>query len=136
MPENMPTITELEALLGEPYYELLTRLSSAIDEKYDMEHQWTIGGKGWIYEYKYRRGGQTLCSLCVRASALGLSIIFEPEEQAQFEAQRQNFSPAIQQAYDQAPLHREAKLLTLRPQDRSLFREYLRLLSIKKRPNK
>ena len=32
-------------------------------DDYDMERLWNTGGKDWTYEYKYRRGGKTLCCL-------------------------------------------------------------------------
>ena len=54
------TITEL---LGQSLFQIWQKLCLAIDEKYDMERLWNTGGKNWTYEYKYRRGGKTLCCL-------------------------------------------------------------------------
>ena len=61
--ENTPTQSTMIELLGQPLFEVLQELCSVIDEKYDMERLWNTGGKNWTYEYKYRRGGKTLCSL-------------------------------------------------------------------------
>ena len=56
-------LTLLLEILGQSLYYVWQALCSAIDEKYDMEQLWNTGGKKWTYEYKYRRGGKTLCSL-------------------------------------------------------------------------
>lgn len=63
MLENTPTQSTMTELLGQPLFAVWQELCSAIDEKYDMERLWNTGGKNWVYEYKYRRGGKTLCSL-------------------------------------------------------------------------
>ncbi|MEY8433248.1 DUF3788 family protein [Lachnospiraceae bacterium 48-42] len=41
-----------------------------------MERLWNTGGKKWTYEYKYRRGGKTLCSLYAKGGCVGSMIIF------------------------------------------------------------
>ena len=61
MLENIPSQSTLTELIGQSLFEVWQALCSAIDEKYDMERLWNTGGKNWTYEYKYRRGGKTLC---------------------------------------------------------------------------
>ena len=61
MLENIPSQSTLTELIGQSIFEVWQALCSAIDEKYDMERLWNTGGKNWTYEYKYRRGGKTLC---------------------------------------------------------------------------
>ena len=61
MLENIPYQSTLTELIGQSLFEVWQALCSAIDEKYDMERLWNTGGKNWTYEYKYRRGGKTLC---------------------------------------------------------------------------
>ena len=61
MLDTVPTAEELTNLVGKSLYEIWDSLIALIDESYDMEHIWNNGGKAWKYEYKYRRGGKTLC---------------------------------------------------------------------------
>mgnify|MGYP005788207475 FL=1 len=61
MLENIPSQSTMTELIGQSLFEVWQALCSAIDEKYDMERLWNTGGKNWTYEYKYRRGGKTLC---------------------------------------------------------------------------
>ena len=61
MLENIPSQSTLTELIGQSLFEVWQALCSDIDEKYDMERLWNTGGKNWTYEYKYRRGGKTLC---------------------------------------------------------------------------
>ena len=59
----IPKEEELTALVGEPLYAVWRKLCASIEERYDMDRTWNKGGKAWTYEYKYRRGGKTLCAL-------------------------------------------------------------------------
>jgi hypothetical protein len=63
MLEKKPSQSIMTELLGQSLYEVWQALCTAINKKYDMEQLWNTGGKNWTYEYKYRRGGKTLCSL-------------------------------------------------------------------------
>ena len=76
MLENIPSQSIMTELLGQSLYEVWQTLCSVIDEKYDMERLWNTGGKKWTYEYKYRRGGKTLCSLYAKGGCVGSMIIF------------------------------------------------------------
>lgn len=60
MLENIPSQKAMTELLGQSLFEIWQRLCLAIDEKYEIERIWNTGGKNWIYEYKYRKGGKTL----------------------------------------------------------------------------
>ena len=73
MLDTMPSREEMKALVGESLYGVWNQLCALIDEKYDMDRLWGKGGKAWKYEYKYRRGGKTLCALYARSSWGGTS---------------------------------------------------------------
>ncbi|MEC4272223.1 DUF3788 domain-containing protein [Adlercreutzia sp. R25] len=135
MLEHTPTDQELIALVGEPLFEVWATLCSAIDERYDMNRQWASGGKAWEYEYKYRRGGKTLCALYARKNCVGFMVIFGESERAKFEADRDTFSEEIQRAYDDARTYRDGKWVMFEPSDTSLFEDFMRLLAIKRKPN-
>lgn len=89
-------------LLGQPLFAVWQELCSAIDEKYDMERLWNTGGKNWVYEYKYRRGGKTLCSLYAKKNSLGFMIIFGKDERVKFEEIRETLSDPVCRQYDEA----------------------------------
>ena len=85
MLENIPSQSTMTELLGQSLFEVWQTLCSAIDEKYDMERLWNTGGKNWTYEYKYRRGGKTLCCLYAKSNCIGFMIIFGKDERTKFE---------------------------------------------------
>ena len=93
--------------LGKPLYDVWLSLCSVIDERYDMERSWNSGGKNWIYEYKYRRGGKTLCSLYARNNCVGFMIIFGKDERTKFEESRENFSAEVQKIYDESKTYHD-----------------------------
>ena len=101
-----------------------------------MERLWNKGGKAWTYEYKYRRGGKTLCALYAREKCIGFMIIFGKDERAKFEAKRNDYSQQVQQIYDESKTYRDGKWVMFEPTDTSMFQDFIKLLSIKRKPNK
>ena len=80
MLDMIPDAEQITTLVGQPLYEIWDNLCSLIDEKYDMDHLWDKGGKAWTYEYKYRRGGKTLCALYARENCVGFMVILGKDE--------------------------------------------------------
>ena len=80
MLEKTPDIEEIRALVGDLLCELWLQLCDEIDRKYEMECTWNSGGKSWTYEYKYRRGGKTLCALYARENCIGFMVILGKAE--------------------------------------------------------
>lgn len=135
MLDKIPNAEDVTALVGQPLYDVWTKLCSVIDEKYEMERLWNSGGKAWTYEYKYRRGGKTLCALYARENCVGFMVILGKEERVKFEADRKNYSELVQKIYDEAKTYHDGKWIMFEPTDTSMFDDYIRLLAIKRKPN-
>lgn len=136
MPDMIPSVEQMTTLVGKPLYDIWTQLCALIDEKYDMERLWSSGGKAWTYEYKYRRGGKTLCALYARENRIGFMVIFGKDERLKFENDRENYSREMQRIYDKAQTYHDGKWLMFEPTDTSLFEDFIRLLGIKRKPNR
>lgn len=136
MLDTVPNREEMAALVGESLYDVWNQLCASIDEKYDMDRLWDKGGKAWKYEYKYRRGGKTLCALYAREHCVGFMVILGRDERLKFEAERERFSKEVQEIYDGARTCHDGKWMMFEPVDTSLFRDFIRLLGIKRRPNR
>ncbi|MCB5942257.1 DUF3788 domain-containing protein [bacterium 210820-DFI.6.52] len=136
MLERVPSAEEMTALVGRPLFDVWTALCAAIDERYDMDRLWNGGGKAWTYEYKYRRGGKTLCALYAREKKIGFMVIFGKAEQAAFEAERGQYPQRVQAIYDGAKTYRDGKWVMFEPADLSMVDDFVRLLAIKRRPNR
>ncbi len=136
MLEKVPTHEEMTALLGQPLFEIWIELSNLIESKYDMERLWNSGGKRWTYEYKYRRGGKSLCVLYAKENVFGFMIIFGKDERAKFEAKRNNYSLEVQRVYDESTTYHDGKWMMFELTDTSLFPDMEKLLLIKRKPNK
>lgn len=136
MLENIPDREIMAELLGPELYEVWTGLCAAIDEKYEMECLWNKGYREWKYEYKYRRGGKTLCTLYARKGCVGFMVIFGKAEREKFEALRESFPVQIQMAYDEAATYHDGKWVMFEPKDTEVMSDYVRLLAIKRKPNR
>ena len=136
MLDIIPNSEEMIILVGESLYDIWSKLNALIEEKYDMECLWNKGGKAWKYEYKYRRGGKTLCALYAREGCVGFMIILGKGERSKFEADRDNFSKEIQKIYDETKTYHDGKWLMFEPIDTTLFDDFIRLLRIKRKPNR
>ena len=96
MLDKIPNAEEMTNLVGQSLYDVWNKLCALIDEKYEMERLWNKGGKAWTYEYKYRRGGKTVCALYDREKCIGCMSIFGKDERAKFEAERNDYSQQVQ----------------------------------------
>ena len=136
MLDTIPTTEEMTALLGKSLYEVWNKLCALIDERYDMDRLWNKGGKVWKYEYKYRRGGKTLCALYARENCVGFMVVLGKDERLKFEADKENYSKVVQEIYDNTHTYHDGKWVMFEPTDTSLFDDFIRLLGIKRKPNR
>ncbi|GFI61719.1 hypothetical protein IMSAG049_00882 [Clostridiales bacterium] len=95
-----------------------------------------MGCKAWTYEYKYRRGGKTLCALYARENCIGFMIILGKDERLKFEEDRESYSKEVQKIYDETQTYHDGKWMMFEPIDTSLFDDFIRLLRIKRKPNR
>ena len=136
MLDKMPNMDDMTALIGSSLYDVWQKLCTAIDEKYDMDRIWNSGGKALTYEYKYRRGGKTLCALYARENCVGFLVILGKDERVKFEAVRSEYSESVQKVYDDSKTYHDGKWLMFEPVDTFLFGDFMRLLAVKRRPNR
>lgn len=136
MLDKIPNQNDMTALVGQSLYDVWQKLCAAIDEKYDMDRIWNSGGKAWTYEYKYRRGGKTLCALYARENCVGFMVILGKDERAKFESGRSEYSENVQKVYDDSKTYHDGKWLMFEPVDTSMFGDFMQLLAIKRRPNR
>lgn len=131
-----PASEVIETLIGKELYQVWNALCLLIERKYEMERLWNSGGKKWKYEYKYRRGGKTLCALYAKENAFGFMVILGKGEREKFDMQREQFSKEVQTLYDEATTYHDGKWMMLELKDTGLFGDIERLLEIKRLPNK
>lgn len=136
MLDIIPNKEQMTYLVGESLWEIWEKLCALIDEKYDMDCLWDNGGKAWTYEYKYRRGGKTLCALYARENCVGFMVILGKDERLKFEKDRENYSKEVQRIYDEAKTYHDGKWIMFELIDTSLFDDFIRLLGIKRKPNR
>lgn len=136
MLDVIPDTDQMIALVGKSLYEIWDKLCALVDEKYDMDRLWDKGGKAWTYEYKYRRGGKTLCALYARENCIGFMIVLGKDERLKFEENREDYSKEVQRIYDEAKTYHDGKWLMFEPTDESLFDDFIGLLRIKRKPNR
>ena len=136
MLERNPTVEELQALLGEELLAVWKGVTTAVDEKYEIDRLWDKGYREWIYEYKYRRGGKTLVTLYAKKDTIGVQIIFGKDERVKVEANRENFSEEAMRIYDEAQVFHDGKWVMFFPKDDSLNQDFMKMLALKRRPNR
>ncbi|MGN1340540.1 MAG: DUF3788 domain-containing protein [Oscillospiraceae bacterium] len=127
---------ELNALIGVERAEVWCRLTACIDQLYDVDRIWNNGFGEWLYEYKYRRGGKTLCTFYAKKDAAVILIIFGKNEREKFELQRDIFSSDILALYDEAKSYHDGKWLWIPLENGLSSDDISNMLRIKRRPNR
>lgn len=136
MLERIPSTEEMQELLGEELFCVWEKLTSAIEEKYEMDRLWDKGYREWVYEYKYRRGGKTLVTLYAKERTIGVQIIFGKDERVKVEANRENLSDQALRAYDEAQTYHDGKWVMFFPKDDGMIGDFMKLMALKRRPNR
>lgn len=136
MLDAIPVAEEMTCLVGRHLYEIWNKLCALIEDKYDMDCLWNKGGKAWKYEYKFRKGNKTLCSLYARENCIGFMIVLGKDERIKFEADKETYSKEVQEIYDNTHTYHDGKWIMFEPTDASLFNDFIRLLCVKRKPNR
>lgn len=133
---DTPTQNTLEELIGSNILDIWNRLVVDIDSLYEMDRIWNKGFGDWIYEYKYRRGGKTLCTFYAKQGIAKVLITLGKAEREKVELKRGNFSKSLLALYDETKTYHDGKWIWI-PMDESLvFDDIINLLKIKRRPNR
>lgn len=136
MLENIPLKEELVKLMGDNCFKAWEHICNFINQNYNMETIWNKGGKGGIYECKFRKNNKTLCALYARKQQFGFMIIFGKAEREKFELVREEFSKEIQHIYDESTTYHDGKWMMIEVFDNSLLEDIKKLILIKKKVNK
>lgn len=133
---DMPARDDMEALLGKDIAEIWERLAESIDELYEMDKYWNKGFGDWVYEYKYRRGGKTLCTFYAKQGVANLLIVLGKAEREKFEQQWEYFSEGILTLYESTKVLYDGKWMWIPIDEKLEIEDILRMLRIKRRPNR
>ena len=63
-------------------------------------------------------------------------VILGKDERLKFENGKDYYAPEVQNIYDETPTYHDGKWLMFEPADTSLFKDFLRLLAMKRKPNR
>ncbi len=127
---------ELEKLIGIDKVNTFYDIAKEITKLYDMEQIWNTGGKKWKYEYKFRKGGKTLCTFYFKDNTLGFMIIFGKDERTKVEEIRKELSPNVLESYDTAETFHDGKWVMFNITNNSIIGDLKKLLFIKRKPNR
>ena len=127
----------VKAMLGgaSPAWE---RLVGHIRYYYVMDEQWAEG-KPTHKNYNnlfIRRSGKSLAILSLREGYFIACVVLGKDERERFEAQRENFSEAVCKVYDEAKTYHDGKWLGFDVYDESLVDDIIRLIQLKRKPNR
>lgn len=131
-----PTKETLEDLIGANTLSIWNQVTECIDQLYDMDKTWDKGFKDWNYEYQYRRGGKTLCTFYAKSDIATILIVLGKSEREKFEMQRDSFTERTLALYDATESLHDGKWLWIPINENFSFDDVLRMLKIKRKPNR
>jgi hypothetical protein len=114
------------------------KLAGHVRFYYAMDEKWVEGNpthKHYNNLY-FQRGGKTLVTLCIREGYFIVSVVLGKEEREKFDAQRETFGEAVCKEYDESETYHDGKWLGFKVYDESLIDDIIRLLQIKRKPNR
>ena len=127
---------QLTVLLSKEILSGWNELTGAIDLLYDVDRLWDKGFGDWKIEYKYRRGGKTLCTFYAREGVANLLITYGKAEREKFEVIKTSVSKQLQDIYERTATLHDGKWLWIPIDDKLKVEDIIEMLKIKRRPNR
>jgi len=105
---------------------------------YVMDELWEEGNPAHKHynNLRFRRGGKTLVTLCIREGYFIVCIVLGKDERDKFDKQREMFGQIVCKEYDETHIYHDGKWLGFNVHDESLIDDMIRLLPIKRKPNR
>lgn len=144
MEKRIRGLIKMENSMNEQLKELLPKesllkwdeLTEAVDSLYDVDRLWNKGFGDWKIEYKYRRGGKTLCTFYAKNGVANLLIIYGKAEREKFEKIKESVSKPLQDIYENTEVLHDGKWLWIPLDDKVMITDIIAMLKIKRRPNR
>ena len=127
---------QLDALLSKEVLLVWNELTDTIDLLYDVDRLWNKGFGSWKVEYKYRRGGKTLCTFYAKEDTANLLITYGKMEREKFEGLKATISKPLQDIYEKTETLHDGKWLWIPLDDQINTEDIVQMLKIKRRPNR
>jgi len=114
------------------------KLTGHIRFYYAMDELWEEGNPNHKHynNLRFRRGGKTLITLCIREGYFIACIVLGKDEREKFDQQREAFSQTVRKGYDDAQTYHDGKWLGFDIYNEELIDDFIRLLPIKRKPNR
>lgn len=127
---------EVKELLSKETLSIWDELTETIDTLYDVDRLWDKGFGEWKIEYKYRRGGKTLCTFYAKEGVANLLITYGKVEREKFEEIGTSLSKSLQDIYEKTETLHDGKWLWIPLDDKIRMEDIVAMLKIKRRPNR
>ncbi len=127
---------QVNILLSKEALFMWNKLTYAIDSLYDVDRIWNKGFGAWKIEYKYRRGGKTLCTFYAKENIANLLITYGKAEREKFEKIKESVSKQLQDIYERTETLHDGKWLWIPLDNEISVEDIIEMLKIKRRPNR
>jgi len=128
---------QVKAMLGEAS-RAWEKLVGHIRFYYVMDELWEEGNPNHKHynNLRFRRGGKTLITLCIREGYFIACVVLGKEEREKFDEQRETFGEAVCKIYDETHTYHDGKWLAFDVYNESLIKDIIRLFPVKRKPNR
>ena len=127
---------QVNILLSKETLFVWNKLTDAIDSLYDVDRIWNKGFGAWKIEYKYRRGGKTLCTFYAKENVANILITYGKAEREKFEKIKESVSKQLQDIYERTETLHDGKWLWIPLDNEISVEDIIEMLKIKRRPNR
>lgn len=127
---------QVNILLSKETLFVWNKLTNAIDSLYDVDRIWNKGFGAWKIEYKYRRGGKTLCTFYAKENVANILITYGKAEREKFEKIKESVSKQLQDIYERTETLHDGKWLWIPLDNEISVEDIVEMLKIKRRPNR
>ncbi len=135
--DGPPSDSEVAEWIGSKGHRYWKQIAQWIDRSYPnvFTPEWLFGGKkhGWSLRYKKSK---SFCTLIPEKNRFALLLVFGAEERAKVEGLLDSLSPRTRKEYNAATTYHDGKWLLLSVDSNPVMNDAMRLLAIKRKPNR
>ena len=133
---KQPTNDELMEMLGQEAYAAWMETAARVDALYDVDRLWNKGFGAWKIEYKYRRGGKTLCAFYAKEGVANLLIVLGGLEREKVDAILGELSTETAKLYTETQNYHDGKWLWLPLDAGTKWEDVEKMLRVKRKPTR
>ena len=134
--DHEPSDSEYEKEMGKRVFKTYQKLNDYLKSAYEIDPIQDSGGKKYGWNYKYRKGSKTICTLFPEKKAFTVLVTLGKNDLEKLKPDFKKLSPELQKLVKDTHHYHDGKWLWIRVPTAANINDIKLLTSLKRKPKK